>query len=155
MKHMKSYDGGVSMKRIALSLLCCMMLLGGCSSSKQGEIKHITISELVDKMKNKDSFVLIVSREGCDHCQKLKMMLKGTLSDHNTIIYNVDMDESSYEALIGDIKKLEKYVSKPGSTPHIYYIKDGKENDQYIGFDENHPSEFWEFIENNGLENAK
>lgn len=140
------------MKKILLSFVCCLFLLSGCSSEK---VKEITIPELIEKIDNKDTFVLIVSRNSCTHCQKLEEELDKTTKDHNTIIYNVKLDETSYDTLVSDVKKLEKYVSEPGTTPHVYYMKDGKEVDSFEGFDEAQPNQFWDFIAKYDLENAK
>lgn len=141
------------MKKILLSIVCCLLVLSGCASPEK--IKTITIPEFKEKIKNKDSFVVMVSRPSCEHCQLMKEMLDETTKDHDTIIYNIVLNEESYDILVGDVKKLEPYLSEPGTTPHVYYVREGKEIDSFEGFDEDRPDQFWEFIKKYNLEDAK
>ena len=149
------------MKKIFLSVVCCMMFLTGCAASdKGGKIKDITLEQIQEKLEKKDNFVLIVSRESCQHCQDLKEMLNKTIKEHATILYKYEMDETSMDALVKDATLLqqalvEKDASSEYSTPHIYYIYEGVVRDSFTGYDESQPSQFWDFIKNNSLENSK
>ena len=62
------------MKRF-VSIVCvltmCLALMG-CQSGKDFQTKDITVSQLQEKMKKKDTFVFMVERDGCQFCKKLK-----------------------------------------------------------------------------------
>lgn len=144
------------MKKIILALGCCLLLLAGCTSQpKSGKVVSVSIDDVFTKMDKKESFVLMISRDGCEHCVLMHKMLKDTIEDHDTIIYNINMDDSTYDKLIAEVKKLEKRFDKAGTTPHIYYVKDGKVKDDLVGYDENEPMQFWDWIKDNNLEKSK
>lgn len=147
------------MKKIMLAFVCCMMLLTGCGT-KDGKIKDITRAQLQEKIENKDKFVVVVSRESCAHCQDLKEMLKDTIKKHDTIVYKYEMDESNMEVLVADARWMEANLVEKNpeteySTPHIYYVDKGQVKDSFTGFNEDDQNQFWDFIKDNNLENAK
>lgn len=150
------------MKKIMLSFVCCLLLLGGCGEKADlgGKVYDMDVEVLQKKLNDKDSFVLVVSRETCTHCQDLKKYLEKTITEHATIIYKYEMNESSMDALITDAQLMQSILeesdaSKEYSTPHVYYIYEGKVRDSFEGFDETYPEQFWDFIKDNSLENAK
>ncbi|MEF2782154.1 MAG: hypothetical protein U0N20_03570 [Clostridium sp.] len=145
------------MKKIFLSFLCCLFLVSGCSSQEQepGKILEIGIEDAFSKMDNKDTFLLLVSRDKCYYCQLMEKMLDETIEDHPTVIYNVKMDDSTTDKLYADHDLLKTRLEKPGTTPHVYYIKDGEVEADMTGFDESEPELFWDWVEENGIENLQ
>lgn len=144
------------MKKILLSFLCCLFLVTGCSEKeeeKQGQLIEIGIEDAFLKMDNKDDFLLLVTRDKCYYCQQMHTMLTDTISDHPTTIYNVKMDDSSVDNLNADHELLKTRLEKPGTTPHVYYIKDGEVEADMTGFDEEEPLLFWDWVEDLGIEN--
>lgn len=145
------------MKKILLALCCCLFVLGGCSSddTKKGKVIEIGIEDAFSKMDKKDDFLLLITRDKCEYCHLMHDMLNDTIADHNTVIYNVVMDDSTTEALYADFNKLKTRLDKPGTTPHSYYIKDGNVEKDMIGFDEDEPLAFWTWVKENGLEDLQ
>ena len=68
---------------------------------------------------------------------------------------NDKMDDSTTENLYADNDLLKTRLEKPGTTPHVYYIKDGVVKDDITGFDEENPLEFWDWVKKHNIENLK
>ena len=134
------------MKKFILSMFCCMLLLTGCSDKEQekGKVQQIGIEDAFSKMDKKETFLLMITRDKCD-----------SIEDHPTIIYNVKMDDSTTENLYADNDLLITRLKKPGTTPHVYYIKDGVVKDDITGFDEENPLEFWDWVKEHNIETLK
>lgn len=143
------------MKKIIVTMLCSMLVLVGCSSSKGGKVVEISVDEALQKIENKDTFILMVTRTKCEYCDMMHEMLDKTINDHATIIYNVVMDDSDDATLEADVTKLEEKVAQPGRTPHIYYVLDGVSTEEIVGFNEKNPDRFWEWVKKYELEDVK
>ena len=145
------------MKKFILYVICCMLLLTGCSNKVQekGKVQQIGIEDAFSKMDKKETFLLMITRDECYYCQLIHKMLDDTIEDHPTTIYNVKMDDSTTENLYADNDLLKTRLEKPGTTPHVYYIKDGVVKDDITGFDEENPLEFWEWVKKHNIENLK
>lgn len=138
------------MKKIILTMLCIMLLLSGCSSGK-GKIEFISIEKTFEMMDEKETFVLLTSKESCSHCEDMKEMLKETLPEHDLIVYNVVLDESSTDAYISDQLALESRLDRPSVTPHVYYIEKGEVKEELLGFSKQSPDKFWDWVNTLGL----
>ena len=83
------------------------------------ELKY---NELLEKLDNKESFILILSQTGCSHCAHYKPTLKTTLSEHNLTAYYIEVD------LFNDTERTKmKKIFDYQVTPTTIFIKDGKE----------------------------
>ena len=95
--------------------------------NKQQEIEdnyliELSYKELEEKIKNKDSFMLIYTQSTCSHCHQFKPVLKKTLAKENFYGYEIVIDklETSDRAKLNDIANVS-------NTPTIVFIKDGEE----------------------------
>lgn len=95
--------------------------------NKQQEIEdnyliELSYKELEEKIKNKDSFMLIYTQSTCSHCHQFKPVLKKTLAKQNFYGYEIVIDklETSDRAKLNDIANVN-------NTPTIVFIKDGEE----------------------------
>ena len=144
------------MKKILLSALACMMLLTGCSKDYErdtnpGEIRYINYSEAQKMIKEKQTFLLILSLPGCSHCIDMEAMLEEYLQDHNVIVYNAALvDDNNLELTTEETKK--EFPDYAG-TPDINYMKDGKIKDHFSGFMS--AEKFDEFVKDNQLDEKK
>lgn len=146
------------MKKIMMICICtCFLVLTGCTSNekKNGNVVETNAEAVTKKIENKDSFVLIVSLDTCPHCQDMKKMLEDTIQEHNTTVYRVELISKDEDKLYRDVDLLKKYLTKPGTIPHTYYIEKGKEKAHYDGYDEKNADQFWDFVKEHELENAK
>lgn len=119
----------VIMKKLIIILLC--LCLYGCTSNEyirdtsEGERKFITLQEMVDKIKNQDDFVVILSQSTCEDCANLNTLLKEYILEHHVIVYEVmlDFEETSAE---DNLKVIHTYFEDFAVTPSIYYLEKGE-----------------------------
>lgn len=93
------------------------------TEDKDSKLINITVSELEGKIKNQDSFVLVISQTGCSHCEQYLPELNRTLKeiDFNAYVLNVtglNNEEAS---------TLNNYVNFSG-TPTTIFFHEGKES---------------------------
>ncbi len=83
---------------------------------------ELSYKELEEKVKKKDSFVLVFTQTTCGHCMDYKPILKKTLAKHNLYAYEISIDKLSKKekAKLNDIANISR-------TPTTTFIKDGEE----------------------------
>lgn len=108
------------MKKVVKVLLVVisLMLLTGCKNN----MERITYSDLEDKIKDKDTFIMEVSQDGCSHCEEYKPIIDEILNDNNLTAYNLNITYLSEQ----DYNKFDKKYTFEG-TPTTMFFKDGKE----------------------------
>lgn len=84
------------------------------------QLIELTYTELVNKINNKDSFVLCISRTTCSHCYDYKPKLNEVAKEYKINIFYIDVDKYNEE----DFSNL---ISFDGSTPTTIFIKNGEE----------------------------
>lgn len=77
----------------------------------------------MEKVNNKENFILCVSATYCSHCQDYKPKLKKVANDYNILIYYIDIDELNED----EYDKFKKEFSFDGGTPTTIFFKKGKE----------------------------
>ncbi len=77
---------------------------------------------LQEKIDNKDSFILVVSREGCPHCAEYLPVLRKVLENNKVTAYLVDIAKFSKE----DRTYLNSIANVSG-TPTTLFIEKGEE----------------------------
>lgn len=83
----------------------------------------LNYNEIIDKVTNKDSFVLCVSASDCIHCQDYKPKLKSIANKYNIDIFYTDVDTFSEE----NYERFKTEFSFDGSTPTTIFFNDGEE----------------------------
>lgn len=83
----------------------------------------LTYNELMRKINNKDSFVLLVSQTWCSHCQNYKPVLNKVLNDYNIDAYVIEIDELAEEEYNDIVTTL--YIE---ATPNTLFFKNGQES---------------------------
>lgn len=91
--------------------------------TKEKNLIKLNYNEVIEKIENKDDFVLCVSASNCIHCQEYKPKLKQVAKDYNIIIYYVNVDEFTDE----DYETFKTQFSFDGGTPTTIFFKDGEE----------------------------
>lgn len=84
---------------------------------------NLNYSEVMDKIDNKESFVLCVSATDCTHCMDYKPKLKKIANSYDIKIYYTDVDTFNEE----DYEKFKTDLSFDGDTPVTIFIKNGNE----------------------------
>lgn len=120
------------MKKIIL-ILTSLLLITGCSNStfkkydvvNKNSEKHTTTIELTyeeyeNKIKNKDSFVLLMWQTGCSHCISFEPTLNKIITYYNLEIYSINLADVTDE----EYSKIENKTFITG-TPTTVVFKDG------------------------------
>lgn len=90
---------------------------------KNGNLIKLDYNEIVEKVENKESFVLCVSASDCVHCQEYKPKLKKIANTYDIKIYYINIDEFNDE----DEKAFKERFSFDKGTPTTIFFKDGEE----------------------------
>ena len=113
-------------------LVCLLILLNsmGLISFKKKYTTYIDIdyTELMEKIDNKEDFILFIYQTGCSHCESFEPKLNKVIKKYNLEIYAInlkDLDDIQYEKV-----KNRTFVS---GTPTTVYFKGGKKEDKITG----------------------
>ncbi|MDO4465617.1 MAG: thioredoxin family protein [Bacillota bacterium] len=156
-------------------LLCTLLMLTGCVQKKDYEEIEISYEELVEKINNKETFVVEVYRENCPFCEKVTNYVEETKQEHpNVVLYRLDCTDwelktnEEGDMLLADSEIGQEFLKAyPGFyyTPTFYAFKEGKVLSAAVGFSELNAAvsiwnvetvidfnqadmqDFWEFIE--------
>lgn len=95
------------------------------ASNKTTNIISISGSELLEKLKNKETFILIRTQDGCHHCEEYKPVLNRVLTENNINAYELNTTKLRNES--DEIKnEIEKLFNISG-TPTTIFINEGTE----------------------------
>lgn len=88
----------------------------------ESKLINIKVSELEEKINNKDTFILVISQTGCSHCEQYLPELDRALKevDLNAYVLNVTGLDSANSST------LAKYVNFSG-TPTTIFFNEGIE----------------------------
>ncbi len=86
----------------------------------KNNIKTIIGSDLVEKLNQKETFILLVSQDGCSHCEEYKPILNRVLEENNKTAYEIEWKE------IRNHDKLKNLFNING-TPTTIFINEGIE----------------------------
>lgn len=136
------------MKKILLVLLLVTIMVG-CNKENQTDnvdvtknykatvsytetIKEqveITYEEYEQKIKNKDSFILVLWQTGCGHCEKYEPIVNKIVSKYNLKIYSINL------ALLDDIQysKIENKTFVTGTPTTVAFVDGITQSKKLIG----------------------
>lgn len=128
------------MKRI-LSLITILFILTGCSSQKYQiakeyrndsekykEYTEITYSEYNKKIKNEESFIILLYQTGCSHCESFEPKLNKLIKEFNLEVYALNLANVTDKEYA--IIKNKTFIS---GTPSTIFFKNGKYEDKLEG----------------------
>ena len=115
---MKKTNNIILIAAIIITILIILFLAIG--KSKEGNLLELNLNNLKEKMENKETFVLCISKTTCSHCNDYKPKLKSIASEYNIDIYYIDVDKY-------DEEEFSNLISFDGSTPTTIFIKNGDE----------------------------
>lgn len=130
---------------ILILAVLCIFICCSCTSSityKRNEEPGVVLIKSYDEiinMKNaNEEFVVVFTLLNCPHCEIWHKMLKTYLNSHYVIIHEAILDTDFSMDMISE--NVEKDFPNLNHAPTIYYIKNGKVEDEF------------EYIESNDLE---
>lgn len=116
-------------KKIWIILGIAILLIGACFltykllNKEYSNVQKITVNELVQKINNKESFVLVLSQTGCSHCKQYLPELNRTLKEIQFTAYELNITDISIE----EQTTLNKLINVSG-TPTTVFYRDGVES---------------------------
>lgn len=97
--------------------------LGYLLFNSNSNLIELDYHNLENKINNKESFVVCISRTTCSHCNDYKPKLRKVANKYNINIYYTDIDKYTKT----DLKKFNNLISFDGGTPVTIFIKNGEE----------------------------
>ena len=84
---------------------------------------ELNYSEIIEKIENKDTFVLCISATNCVHCQDYKPKLEKISKDYDITIYYINKDTIEDEKY----REFKSKLSFDGGTPTTIFFINGEE----------------------------
>ena len=114
---------GIATILLAVGLLVYAgIVLNNNRLKEEKYFKELSISELQEKIDNKESFILVISQTTCSHCAEYKPRIKKVLAKYEVTGYYIEKDLLSAEETI----QLNNIANISG-TPATIFITDGEE----------------------------
>lgn len=92
------------------------------SKTNKNNVVFIDVEQLEEKIKNKDSFVLVFTQDGCSHCQTYAPVLESVSKKYDIKIYDLNLTKVKS----ADISRVNTIASISG-TPTTVFYKNGEE----------------------------
>lgn len=108
-------------KAIILAIVCLVILIGALILDKvlsKNYFQELKYNQVVEKIENKESFVLLVSQTECSHCLTYKPKLENVANDEKLYIYYIDVDLLSDD----ERNELKEYFTFSGTPTTIFFI---------------------------------
>lgn len=132
------------MKKILCLVLVTLLLITGCNlTKKEGKMTEISFEQYEEKIEKKESFVLLVWRTGCSHCETFEPKMKEVIGKYDLEVYSINLAELTET----ENSKLENKTFVKG-TPTTVVFEKGKTQDKLVGDKEK--EELIEFLKTNG-----
>lgn len=112
-------------KKIIILILALAVIFGIIYfiNVNNSNLIKLDYNEVIEKVNNKENFILCVSASKCVHCKKYKPKLKEIASNYDIEIYYVNVNEFKDKEY--DLFKTQ--FNFDGGTPTTILFKDGEE----------------------------
>ena len=114
--------------KIIILVSACLVILAGVFLVdyiiSKSYLNKISYNDVIEKIEDKESFILLISQTTCTHCMSYKPKLEEIANKHKIEIYYIDVDLLSDE----DFDKLDSYLNfADAGTPVTLFVKNGEE----------------------------
>jgi len=109
----------------AILLISIVILVGALIADRvlgKSYLVELSYSKVMEKIDNKDDFVLLFSQTTCSHCKNFKPKLSEVAKEYKLNIYYIEVDLLSED----ERNSFKKYFSFEG-TPQTVFVIDGYE----------------------------
>ena len=109
-------------KAIIIIVICLILLICGIIGDRmlsKSNLEEIKYDQMMKKVDNKESFVVLFSQTTCSHCMDFKPKLEKVSNEFNIKIYYLEtdlLDEDTYA-------ELKKKFSFSGTPTTIFVVK--------------------------------
>lgn len=122
MKNKKNKIFNISI--IIFIVIIVILIIGSLmTDTKPGEFVQINYEQVLEKVENKEDFILVVSQSTCSHCATYKPKLKIIAKDYGVDVFYIDYDKESEN----DREEFLKEFKLNGATPLTLFFENGKE----------------------------
>ncbi len=115
----------IKTKVIILVSICVVVLVAALIGDKnlnRSYLVEVKYNEIIEKIKNKEDFIVLISQTTCSHCASYKPKLESVANEYKIEMYYVQVDLLNEEESI----EFESYLNYDG-TPATLFIRDGEE----------------------------
>lgn len=112
----------VKKKVLALVIVCASILVVAVVADLilgKSYLKEIKFDKMVEKIENKESFVIVFSQTGCEHCLAYKPKIAKVAKKYKLTVYYLETDLLSEKKE----KELKKYFNFEGTPTTVFVIK--------------------------------
>lgn len=120
-KKMKKKNTIIYLSIIILLVIVFILILN--KNSNKSKLFELNVNEVIEKIDNKESFILCVSQTTCSHCNSYKPKLEQVSKDYNIEVFYIDIDKYNEK----DRNLFLENVSFDGATPITIFFKEGYE----------------------------
>ncbi len=106
-----------------ITLISLILLIVLYNYFNRSRLYELNVDNVIEKINNKDSFILCISATYCEHCKEYKPKLEDISQKYELDIYYIDFDKYSEN----EQQLFRNYISFDGSTPVTLFIKNGEE----------------------------
>ena len=110
-------------KRVLILVTVCVVILIGAVIADiilgKSYLKQIKYDQMVEKIDNKESFVIVFSQTNCEHCLAYKPKLAKVAKKYKLVVYYLETDLLSEKKE----KELKKYFNFDGTPTTVFVIK--------------------------------
>lgn len=113
-------------KIFIIAIIFLILIIGGLLVYNffiKNKLIELNVDEVIEKINNKESFVLCISQTECEHCNNFKPKLKKIVSEYKIDIFYIDINKYEQE----DVNKFKKEITFDGNTPVTAFIINGEE----------------------------
>ena len=112
------------MKKVLLVLFVLLSLTACNKKFSRGEVVTAYADEVLEKLENKESFIVYVGYDDCQSCKEFKPILNQLIENYDITIYYLPTDDKQTEDQLNEIQY--NYFYRMYWTPTTYIVEDGE-----------------------------
>ena len=112
------------MKKVLLVLFVLLSLTACNKKFSKGEVVTAYADEVLEKLENKESFIVYVGYDDCQSCKEFKPILNQLIENYDITIYYLPTDDKQTEDQLNEIQY--NYFYRIYWTPTTYIVEDGE-----------------------------
>ena len=112
------------MEKVLLVLFVLLSLTACNKKFSKGEVVTAYADEVLEKLENKESFIVYVGYDDCQSCKEFKPILNQLIENYDITIYYLPTDDKQTEDQLNEIQY--NYFYRMYWTPTTYIVEDGE-----------------------------
>lgn len=119
------------MKKIIISIFAMLLLLTSCGKSQNDFV--LKSNQVIDKIENKETFLLYITSETCPACQLYDPVYQEVNEDYPNLLFKLDyIDESENNKEVFD-ELVKNHIGSIKATPTTFVVIEGEVKESYLG----------------------